>query len=1380
MKSKRKKKILAAILCMVMVLTNNFSILAEGTEVPNEIIQPETPEQINESETEVIPEESKEEMPESEVTPQKPETEEMPQEEATPEEPKVEEVPQEEATPEKPKTEEVPQTEETPKELKYEDEQVSVVVTAVEEGAIPTGATLKVLPITLENNETKAQYEDVEKRIQEKVAEEEKEVAGFLAYDIAFVDGEGNEIEPNSKVKVSMNYKNAALPEDVKENGGENAEVSVLHLEEDENGNVKDVVDMSEAETTKVDALTTTEGPMVQNVEMETESFSVFTLIWEYVLGEKDELQITVIDVEGEEIEAGQLPSIEIGKATDVKTIAANITITDYKFLKAGIGQNAGEALKESNEIEQLKSARFSGWQYKKPNSKSWSEIEGGNKVYFIFESTKLTDFANCYTENGDKISDEKIDLSTIKETDVLSTVALKIPNYEFSYVTVVKENENPEVKRLRMTENGLQYSLSDSGEVWENVGTDRIRFIYRNSGGKHPTIATENTEGLIDISLYDYENEDKFGNFVINKGSGYANYNKWVWYWNKSYDRHAVQGIMDNQLWTADGKRPVGKTENYQGFPKVIAGDDNHITKDLFGNPVASGLNHLFTKDEKGYYEYDSAENYAYYDQTGNEGKNFIVYAEPKSKGNDKNGEFMPFEDFDEAAKWHYGMTIGFNFVQPENGKVNGEDMIFEFSGDDDVWVFVDGKLVLDIGGIHGIVGGNINFSTGKVTVENVVDPRLSGVGHTNTLGKSTTLKKIFGLKGETFEDYTEHRVEFFYLERGAGDANCKLKFNMPPIPKDSLQVKKEITNTDKEKYANVEFSFEVWLETEKYSEGCERVDGTWYQKLPDDTQYKIYKDGQDTGKSGIIKDGIFKLKHGETALFEGIDRNLKYYAVETEVSSDEFDKVEIPNWDVSYEDENGVIRPGIDGEIKPGQKFIAKSKPKRVGGNSIIIFRNRCSSANKRELWITKKMADGQTVEDGDTFAFKVFLEGTDGRFVQYGAGNPYYVVEGNETTENTPVQKVPDDGIIRGIKPGQSIVLTEILSGTEFRVEEVELDTSKYYDPVKTVDKETCDVGTIKDENGNLISDGTIKLKVDAKVTVINKKRVNTFHVKKVDSTDSNIVLAGAKFKLEQQIGNEWKIIKEEIITDDKGMITVSGLSNGNYRLTETDAPEGYIILEPEQYEFSLPYQKTDNDNVLVEESSKLPDGSYGEITKIVENQKKNWEIYKRSSSDKNLFIGGAEFELKLDKTPEAGKEPTTYYGISSSEENQKGKIIWYSSKDYIEDNQINETQMQPGIYIFKETKAPNGYILSSEEWTVELGDNGALVNIEGNRVPGEETEDKTKISYYFENTPRYELPSSGGHGTFVYTIGGTLLLMAATLLLYKMKRGEVLKS
>ena len=130
-------------------------------------------------------------------------------------------------------------------------------MTATEEGAIPAGATLKVLPITLENSETKTQYEDVEKRIQEKVAEDEKEVVGFLAYDITFVDSEGNKVEPNGKVKVSMDYKNAELPQEVVEKEATDAEVTVLHLEEDENGEVKQVVDMSAEQKATLIHLTT-------------------------------------------------------------------------------------------------------------------------------------------------------------------------------------------------------------------------------------------------------------------------------------------------------------------------------------------------------------------------------------------------------------------------------------------------------------------------------------------------------------------------------------------------------------------------------------------------------------------------------------------------------------------------------------------------------------------------------------------------------------------------------------------------------------------------------------------------------------------------------------------------------------------------------------------------------------------------------------------------------------------------------------------------------------------------------------------------------------------------------------------------------------------
>ncbi|MBQ6877985.1 MAG: Cna B-type domain-containing protein [Oscillospiraceae bacterium] len=89
-------------------------------------------------------------------------------------------------------------------------------------------------------------------------------------------------------------------------------------------------------------------------------------------------------------------------------------------------------------------------------------------------------------------------------------------------------------------------------------------------------------------------------------------------------------------------------------------------------------------------------------------------------------------------------------------NRGVNGEELVFEFSGDDDVWVFVDGKLVLDIGGIHQAVDGSINFSTGEV----IVDGRQQN--------------------SVTYLEPGEHVLTMYYLERGAGGSNCKVKFNI------------------------------------------------------------------------------------------------------------------------------------------------------------------------------------------------------------------------------------------------------------------------------------------------------------------------------------------------------------------------------------------------------------------------------------------------------------------------------------------------------------------------------------------------------------------------------------------------------------------------
>ena len=84
-----------------------------------------------------------------------------------------------------------------------------------------------------------------------------------------------------------------------------------------------------------------------------------------------------------------------------------------------------------------------------------------------------------------------------------------------------------------------------------------------------------------------------------------------------------------------------------------------------------------------------------------------------------DSNG-FFPFNagTEGEAPKYHFGMNFNTTFNMTQNGKTNtGEDIIFEFTGDDDIWIYIDGKLVIDLGGIHDPISASINFASDTIT---------------------------------------------------------------------------------------------------------------------------------------------------------------------------------------------------------------------------------------------------------------------------------------------------------------------------------------------------------------------------------------------------------------------------------------------------------------------------------------------------------------------------------------------------------------------------------------------------------------------------------------------------------------------------------------
>lgn len=280
-------------------------------------------------------------------------------------------------------------------------------------------------------------------------------------------------------------------------------------------------------------------------------------------------------------------------------------------------------------------------------------------------------------------------------------------------------------------------------------------------------------------------------------------------------------------------GRLSFVKNTLVNGYPEI---DGTYASNNTHGTYEDESLDYLFNNDKRdgkavynnvqglfqlkgGYYVYDSygksddssgkSGNYAVYNPTTN---SFNVYNSAgvyKSKVLDTNlGQFFPFDsagkvfkeengqlspigitdDENDKLNHHFGMSMTTEFVQPNGGKTTkNEDMIFEFSGDDDVWVYIDGVLVGDLGGIHEKATLKINFATGGVHVghvDNANDPE-------KTI-QDTTIRAMFeaagadatNFSGNTFLGSTKHTLSFFYLERGAGASNMSLKFNLTTLP--------------------------------------------------------------------------------------------------------------------------------------------------------------------------------------------------------------------------------------------------------------------------------------------------------------------------------------------------------------------------------------------------------------------------------------------------------------------------------------------------------------------------------------------------------------------------------------------------------------------
>lgn len=190
-----------------------------------------------------------------------------------------------------------------------------------------------------------------------------------------------------------------------------------------------------------------------------------------------------------------------------------------------------------------------------------------------------------------------------------------------------------------------------------------------------------------------------------------------------------------------------------------------------------------------------------------------FLQPTDEVVKGKTTSGEtdpanYFPFNDKDQSGNagllnYGFGQKFDIKFKLTSDGKVkdslgNDVPIEFNFSGDDDVWVFIDGKLVLDVGGAHDVVTGKINFSDKTATVNRVKKntKNYGGADGVNT-GVVSSFPKEIADNNEYFTK--EHTLTMFYMERGLWESNLKITFNFPD--ENELQVQKNVSVSEETK---------------------------------------------------------------------------------------------------------------------------------------------------------------------------------------------------------------------------------------------------------------------------------------------------------------------------------------------------------------------------------------------------------------------------------------------------------------------------------------------------------------------------------------------------------------------------------------------------
>lgn len=808
-------------------------------------------------------------------------------------------------------------------------------------------------------------------------------------------------------------------------------------------------------------------------------------------------------------------------------------------------------------------------------------------------------------------------------------------------------------------------------------------------------------------------------------------------------------------------------------GYPTTSV---NRSLSEIYSNAVP--VNHLFIRsiyEGSGYFQFDSSENFAELN-----GSNFTVYRELGAmNGNGPtrtHGQFMPFNtltgnvnqrnpynltdiygnslsdnnprkyeplfDLGEAEDYHFAMEITGRFMQPPNGHdAWGHDIIFEFVGDDDFWLYVDGELVIDLGGIHSAVPGSVNYSTGDVyvngthtTLKDLFYNNYKNRGHSAAEAREYVdgifqEKTVNGKTCYVFKDYSAHTVRIFYMERGGGASNLRMRFNLATVTPGQVLLTKEIAGTVKQDFASVRFPFQIYYKTEGSEtyellrqEVTSGIDAQW-RAVYYNTSTKV--DFEDSVTiNGVTYDNVFYLKPGQTAAIKFPEHTISYYVKECGVDSSIYDHVYINDVETEGETPSGATVTKI-----------FESSPAAPEERARIAFSNHVDPSQLRTLTITKRLFDASgteiTSEQDDTgFTVRLRL----GEELAYYNHGEYYVKDasGNYCRFNPDMQEFESIGVhdfdsltdeqllqvtfrtspsgaASKLPAGHSIEVRGLMVGTRFQVDEEDYDLPIGYGKRVWTEGDTTYNGYKRIEGSYLVDEGdtqnsgTIRDNSNPKIEVHNQRGWG-IRADKVWS-DADFMLSHDDIYFAVYVNDQ--LLDGSVHKIDAYNYTTyffpsleSGASFSDYKVyeviltdpvTAADGTISYSGIQKVETSDTITINGVRMDGTPETGLSYAPSYAQGSETDLPGESGAM-----RTDTVTNMRIGG----LRIIKTDDQNEALPGAVFILKQNENSLGTFT--SAADGL----VTTVYLQDGVYTLEEIKTPKGYAAINDSFQITV--------------------------------------------------------------------------